>query len=109
VIFNRIMTVVFACALLTNMQSLADASDLSREKTLCTAEEDIYFSCELDGAHKVASVCAAENASPDAGYVQYGTGLDQYWSLNIRRPSGHRGTRCRSLTYQGQYKDQACI
>ncbi|KTC15440.1 hypothetical protein [Pseudomonas viridiflava] len=38
--------------------------------TLCTADEDIYFSCPLPG-DKIVSICASNNTSPTAGYVQY--------------------------------------
>jgi hypothetical protein len=39
------------------------------EVTLCSAHEEIYFSCRVGG--KIASVCASGNISPNNGYVQY--------------------------------------
>ncbi|WP_244306233.1 PAAR domain-containing protein [Paraburkholderia lacunae] len=67
------------------MQLVANASDSAQEKTLCTAGEDVHFSCELDGVHKIASVCAAKNVSPDDGYVQYRYGTQS--KLDFKYPS----------------------
>jgi hypothetical protein len=41
------------------------------ETSLCHPGETQYFSCELRDSGKTASVCAANNISPDHGYVQY--------------------------------------
>nr|WP_298117318.1 hypothetical protein [uncultured Pseudomonas sp.] len=38
--------------------------------TLCTSNEDIYFSCPFKNG-KIISVCASGNTSPNTGYVQY--------------------------------------
>jgi hypothetical protein len=45
---------------------------------MCRRDETIYISCALDGGPdpysyegSVASVCAKDNVSPEAGYVQY--------------------------------------
>ena len=45
-----------------------------QDGTLCSAEEDIYFSCPLTGG-KTVSVCAQGNDKPTAGYVQYRYGV----------------------------------
>ncbi|WNZ84223.1 hypothetical protein [Pseudomonas sp. P108] len=45
-----------------------------QDGTLCSAEEDIYFSCPLTGG-KTVSVCAQGNNKPTAGYVQYRYGV----------------------------------
>lgn len=45
-----------------------------QDGTLCSAEEDIYFSCPLTGG-KTVSVCAKGNNKPTAGYVQYRYGF----------------------------------
>jgi hypothetical protein len=45
-----------------------------QDGTLCSAEEDIYFSCPLSGG-KTVSVCAQGNNKPTAGYVQYRYGV----------------------------------
>ena len=39
--------------------------------SLCRQGEIEYFSCELQGSRKKASLCSADNDSPDRGYVQY--------------------------------------
>lgn len=44
----------------------------SEEKDLCAPFEEIYFSCPV--GHKVISVCASGNISPENGYVQYRIG-----------------------------------
>jgi hypothetical protein len=43
-------------------------------ETLCSADEDIYFSCPLKGG-KTVSVCAWGNNKPAAGTVQYRYGV----------------------------------
>ncbi|AJW98893.1 hypothetical protein BM43_595 [Burkholderia gladioli] len=49
------------------------------EKTLCSEDEDVYFSCPLENG-KTISVCAKGNTSPNQGYVQYryGTRIDAF-------------------------------
>ncbi len=48
--------------------------------TLCTAEEDVYFSCPLPG-NKIVSVCASNNEAPGSGYVQYRYGTPDNMEL----------------------------
>lgn len=45
-----------------------------QDGTLCSGDEDIYFSCPLEGG-KTVSVCARENSKPTAGSVQYRYGV----------------------------------
>jgi len=45
-----------------------------QNETLCSADEDIYFSCLLTGG-KTVSVCAWGNNKPAAGAVQYRYGM----------------------------------
>lgn len=45
-----------------------------QNETLCSADEDIYFSCPLTGG-KTVSVCAQGNNKPAAGSVQYRYGV----------------------------------
>lgn len=45
-----------------------------RDGTLCSDDEDIYFSCPLEGG-KTVSVCARGNSKPTAGSVQYRYGV----------------------------------
>ncbi|MBV4472798.1 hypothetical protein KVQ74_01330 [Pseudomonas sp. COW3] len=45
-----------------------------QEGTLCSDDEDIYFSCPLQGG-KTVSVCAQGNNKPTAGSVQYRYGV----------------------------------
>lgn len=56
--------------------SLYCCAALSEEiaETLCSTEEDVYFSCFLD-SKKIASICALGNNSPQTGYVQYRYGV----------------------------------
>jgi hypothetical protein len=49
----------------------AEATGYLGKTSLCRADEIQYFSCELHDSRKIASVCAANNISPDHGYVQY--------------------------------------
>ncbi|MFW9079793.1 hypothetical protein ACOI9X_11000 [Pseudomonas sp. P2757] len=45
-----------------------------QDGTLCSDDEDIYFSCPLTGG-KTVSVCASGNSKPSAGFVQYRYGV----------------------------------
>lgn len=45
-----------------------------QDGTLCSGDEDIYFSCPLEGG-KTVSVCARGNSKPTAGAVQYRYGV----------------------------------
>lgn len=39
--------------------------------SLCAENEIVYFSCKIEHSQNYASICAKDNVSPDAGYVQY--------------------------------------
>lgn len=45
-----------------------------QDGTLCSDDEDIYFSCPLEGG-KTVSICARGNSKPMAGSVQYRYGF----------------------------------
>ncbi|WP_126877439.1 hypothetical protein [Paraburkholderia kururiensis] len=47
------------------------ATDYLNSTSLCHRGEIEYFGCKLRDSNKIASVCAADNSSPDHGYVQY--------------------------------------
>ncbi|GAB7525882.1 hypothetical protein PBS_48720 [Paraburkholderia sp. 2C] len=55
----------------------AEAADYLAPASLCQRGEKQYFSCELQGSRKIASICAANNTSPDHGYVQYRFGTQR--------------------------------
>lgn len=46
------------------------------DPTLCKSQEDVYFSCPLNGG-KIVSVCAFKNDRPSSGYVQYRYGAPE--------------------------------
>jgi len=79
--------------------------DLEKDRTLCSAGEDVYFSCQLDDVHKIVSVCAAKNISPDVGYVQYRYGtsskLDFKYPANLAPPRNIMSIIDVSRTAQG--------
>jgi len=75
-----IKTFLLSASFSTMPPTLAQVSPISNE-SLCTADEDIYFSCELEEIRKIASVCAKGNSSPDDGYVQYRFGTKQRLDL----------------------------
>jgi hypothetical protein len=45
--------------------------------SLCSSNETVYFSCKIERTREYASICAKDNVSQDAGYVQYRFGRDQ--------------------------------
>ncbi|WP_143505415.1 hypothetical protein [Pseudomonas sp. ICMP 460] len=58
----------FFCSMLCI--SWVQAHDDEIEKTLCSANEKIYFSCTFSD-EKIVSICASGNSDPSSGYVQY--------------------------------------
>lgn len=67
---------IFFCTPLLFLSSqMAHAQNDEKEVTLCKPSEDIYFSCPMK--NKIVSVCAKNNVSPDAGYVQYRYGTTE--------------------------------
>ncbi|MGX6998920.1 hypothetical protein [Caballeronia sp. KNU42] len=60
---------------------MAVDGEFNNGKTLCAENEDIYFSCALNDVHKIVSICAAKNTSPDNGYVQYRFGRSEKYEL----------------------------
>ena len=62
--------ILFAIALLAVLENgYAYCPITSSEETMCSAHEEIYFSCPV--GKKIISVCASGNISPESGYVQY--------------------------------------
>ena len=51
-------------------------SELQTSATLCKADEVVIYSCTLPG-RKVMSLCASQDATPYAGYMQYRMGRSQ--------------------------------
>jgi hypothetical protein len=43
----------------------------SQEKTLCSPDEKVVFSCQIPKNKKFASLCASKDANISKGYVQY--------------------------------------
>lgn len=62
-----------------------------QDGTLCSDDEDIYFSCPLEGG-KTVSVCARENSKPTTGSVQYRYGvpgnIEMVYPKNAMPPKG---------------------
>jgi len=89
--FNRIFLTIF----LISLSKFSGADTLTQppqnEATLCSEDEDIYFSCPLDDG-KIVSVCAKNNTTPNHGYVRYRYGIEsdifEYPRENIP-PRGH--------------------
>jgi hypothetical protein len=71
--FLRVFLViyVFGCFVST---AFAEEEQDAEDVALCSAQEDIYFSCPLP-AGKIVSVCASGNVNPNSGYVQYRYGV----------------------------------
>jgi hypothetical protein len=60
----------------------------SDEVTLCSPDEEVYFSCPLEGG-KIVSACAHSNTAPNKGYVKYRYGVPTKIELecpDINRP-----------------------
>lgn len=83
----QLFKIIFISIFLMYGPGMAISGEVGENKTLCTANEDIYFSCELEGGHKVVSICAAGNTSPDNGYVQYRYGEKS--RVNFTYPAVH--------------------
>lgn len=56
-------------------------------KTLCQTKEKVVFSCST--GKKLISVCASENLSSSAGYVQYRFGTNKKPELSFPEPKAH--------------------
>jgi hypothetical protein len=72
--------------------SRADSIYLQRTTSLCTSDEDVYFSCEIEDTNEPVSIFAAGSTSPNDGYVQYRYGTNakidfQYPAARV--PSGN--------------------
>jgi hypothetical protein len=83
----RFLKMIFFFVFWISKPHIATSGELDKGETLCTEKEDIYFNCKLDGGHKLVSVCAAGNTSPDSGYVQYRYGEKS--QIALRYPSIH--------------------
>jgi len=58
-------SMLFASLLILSNTSFA------AEKTLCSQDEKVVFSCEIKKNKKIASLCSSKDAGKDKGYVQY--------------------------------------
>jgi uncharacterized protein len=54
----------------------ARVGELQQSSTLCTSREVVIYSCTLP-QRKIVSLCASQDASPVAGYMQYRMGRKQ--------------------------------
>jgi hypothetical protein len=59
--------------------------------SLCTADEQVIFSCSLQRSGKIASLCGSKNLDKTTGYIQYRFGLPEKTELEF--PSGRSDTR----------------
>jgi len=63
----------------------AQAADV--HKSLCQTKEKVVFSCST--GKKLISVCASENLSSSAGYVQYRFGTNEKLEFSFPEPKAH--------------------
>ncbi|HEM7891524.1 MULTISPECIES: hypothetical protein [Burkholderia] len=75
---KSIRKTIFLIITVANFLVLAKAASFIGATSLCHQGEVEYFGCELQDSNKIASVCAADNISPDHGYVQYRFGTHGY-------------------------------
>ncbi|MDY7786485.1 hypothetical protein U0E10_01015 [Burkholderia ubonensis] len=75
---KAIKTVILMMIAVANVLVSGKAANFLGATNLCRQGEVEYFSCELQDSNKMASVCAANNISPDHGYVQYRFGTRGY-------------------------------
>jgi len=54
----------------------ARVGELQQSSTLCTSREVVIYSCTLP-QRKIVSLCASQDASPSAGYMQYRMGRNR--------------------------------
>ena len=82
--FTKFICFISTFILFAETTSIAGEKSERRE-SLCVSNEDVYFTCELDGVHKTVSICAARNTTPDKGYVQYRYGTKS--RIDFKYPS----------------------
>jgi hypothetical protein len=59
--------------------------------SLCTADEQVIFTCSLQRSGKLASLCGSKDLDKTTGYIQYRFGLPEKTELEF--PSGHSDTQ----------------
>ena len=77
---TRFFRVFFAVFIFVSFVPSAFSEEEVEDITLCSVQEDIYFSCPLPGG-KIVSICALGNNSPNSGYVQYRYGVPEKTEL----------------------------
>ncbi|WP_260260817.1 hypothetical protein [Vibrio intestinalis] len=73
-----------------------DVKNSDITSTLCSDEEDIYFSAKLNNG-KFASLCGYKHKSPDTGYVKYRYGFPD--NIELEYPKDEGTPKGRFLTY----------
>ncbi|WP_316681798.1 hypothetical protein [Ralstonia flaminis] len=68
---TEIIKIAFLMILASNALPVLAQSIPIFDESLCAENEDVYFSCGLEGVRGIVSVCAKSNDSSNEGYVQY--------------------------------------
>ncbi|MCU1264723.1 MAG: uncharacterized protein JWM21_1041 [Acidobacteria bacterium] len=59
--------------------------------SLCTADEQVIFSCSLKRSAKIVSLCSSKDFAKDSGYLQYRFGLPG--KIELKFPKDRKATQ----------------
>ena len=68
---------------------------------LCTADEQVVFSCALRGTAKLVSLCGSKTLTRDAGYIQYRSGRPG--RLELEFPKDRAGSQ-KLFSYEHEFR-----
>ena len=63
----------------------------AQEKTLCSTDEKVVFSCQIPENRKIVSLCASQDSSATKGYLQYRFGKITKIELQFPEPKQPAG------------------